>query len=104
MTPDTIETKKDPKTGKKIEEHGSRGMAIKVLDVGGEVLIDDNGAHNQDFLMINQPVFAFANTEDYLVWIRYFLQDNDKADGFFAPTFFRFLLLLTSKKADPDMS
>jgi hypothetical protein len=51
-------------TGKK--EHDSRGMAIKVLDVGGEVLTEDNGAHNQDFLMINQPMFAFANTEDYL--------------------------------------
>ncbi|MDD1613504.1 MAG: catalase, partial [Methylococcaceae bacterium] len=38
-------------------KHGSRGMAIKVLDVGGEVLIDDNGVCNQDFLMINQPVF-----------------------------------------------
>jgi Catalase len=47
-------------------DHDSRGMAIKVLDVGGEVLIDDNGAHNQDFLMINQRMFAFANTEDYL--------------------------------------
>lgn len=48
------------------KEHESRGMAIKILDVGGEVLTDDNGAHNQDFLMINQPMFAFANTEDYL--------------------------------------
>jgi len=66
-------------------KHGSRGMAIKVLDVGGEVLIDDNGAHNQDFLMINQPMFAFANTEDYLRLDRVLDQQGDKADGFFAP-------------------
>ena len=36
-------------------------MAVKVLDVGGEVLAKDHEACNQDFLMINQPKFAFAN-------------------------------------------
>jgi hypothetical protein len=67
-------------------EHGSRGMAIKVLDVGGEVLIDDNGAHNQDFLMINQPMFAFANTEDYLRLDKIlFNLGDDMAKAFFAP-------------------
>jgi hypothetical protein len=81
--PDTIEI--DPVTKNEVEEHGSRGMAIKVLDVGGEVLIDDNGAHNQDFLMINQPVFAFANIEDYLRLDRVLDRDNDVAAGFFAP-------------------
>ena len=81
--PDTTEI--DPITKKEIEEHGSRGMAIKVLNVGGEVLIEDNGAHNQDFLMINQPVFAFANTEDYLRLDRVLYRDNDVAAGFFAP-------------------
>lgn len=85
VSPDTTEI--DPLTKKEVEEHGSRGMAIKVLDVGGEVLIDDNGAHNQDFLMINQPMFAFANTEDYLRLDRVLDQDNDVAAGFFAPLF-----------------
>jgi len=67
-------------------KHGSRGMAIKVLDVGGEVLIDDNGAHNQDFLMINQSVFAFANTEDYLRLDKIlFERGDDKSAEFFAP-------------------
>lgn len=80
---DTVEI--DSITQKEVEEHGSRGMAIKVLDVGGEVLIDDNGAHNQDFLMINQPMFAFANTEDYLRLDRILYRDNDVAAGFFAP-------------------
>ena len=66
-------------------EHGSRGMAIKVFDVGGEVLIADNGACNQDFLMINQPVFAFANTDDYLRLTRILDRNDDNPDAFFAP-------------------
>lgn len=66
-------------------DHGSRGMAIKVYDVEGEILLDDNGAKNQDFLMINQPVFAFANSEDYLRLNRIILKHNDDPEGFFAP-------------------
>ncbi|MER0172050.1 MAG: hypothetical protein DU489_15930 [Nitrosomonas sp.] len=87
--PDTTEIEIDPVTKKEVavEKHGSRGMAIKVLDVGGEVLIDDNGEHNQDFLMINQPMFAFANTEDYLRLDRTLLKDDDIADSFFLPVF-----------------
>ena len=46
-------------------ENGSRGMAIKIFDVDGEMLIKDNGANNQDFLMINTPVFAFPNVRSY---------------------------------------
>ncbi|MCD2451594.1 hypothetical protein GO003_014460 [Methylicorpusculum oleiharenae] len=87
VEPDTTETEIDPRTNEvvEVEKQGSRGMAIKVLNVGGEVLTDDNGAHNQDFLMINQPMFAFANTEDYLRLDRVLLQDNDVADRFFLP-------------------
>jgi catalase len=46
-------------------KNGSRGMAIKVLDVGGPVLLEDGNARNQDFLMINTPEFAFRNVRDY---------------------------------------
>jgi catalase len=46
-------------------ENGSRGMAIKIFDVDGEVLIKDKRANNQDFLMINTPVFAFPNVRSY---------------------------------------
>lgn len=46
-------------------ENGSRGMAIKLYDVDGEVFILDNERRNQDFLMINTPEFAFRNTTDY---------------------------------------
>lgn len=66
-------------------ENGSRGMAIKVLGVGGKVLLDDNGRHNQDFLMINTPAFAFANVEDYLRLNQILLSQNDDSSLFFAP-------------------
>lgn len=66
-------------------EHGSRGMAIKVFDVGNDVLIEDEGACNQDFLMINQPVFAFANTDDYLRLTRFLDRNNDNPNAFFDP-------------------
>ncbi len=46
-------------------EHGSRGMAIKLLMVDGERLVPKDEPMTQDFLMVNQPVFASANVEDY---------------------------------------
>lgn len=46
-------------------KNGSRGMAIKIFDVDGDMLVKDNGANNQDFLMINTPVFAFPNVRSY---------------------------------------
>lgn len=71
----------DLKDGK----HGSRGMAIKVLDVGEPVLQEDGGDCNQDFLMINTPAFAFANTEDYLRLTRIIREHDDDPKLFFAP-------------------
>jgi hypothetical protein len=84
VSPDTKEITIDS-TKEVVVQHGSRGMAIKVLDVGGNVLDDDNGAHNQDFLMINQPMFAFANTEDYVRLDRVLVEDKDDPKRFFAP-------------------
>lgn len=49
-----------------VRQNGSRGMAIKVMDVEGDMLSKDDGQSNQDFLMINTPEFAFANVRDYL--------------------------------------
>jgi catalase len=46
-------------------ENGSRGMAIKVFDIDGEMLVYDKGANNQDFLMINTSAFAFPNVRSY---------------------------------------
>lgn len=77
----SVRVEHDLKDGK----NGSRGMAIKVLDVGETVLQEDGGAHNQDFLMINQPAFAFANTEDYLRLTKIIREHNDDPSIFFAP-------------------
>ena len=66
-------------------KNGSRGMAIKVMDVKGEVLQDDDGRSSQDFLMINTPNFVFANTEDYHRLTKVLLENNDSPDAFFAP-------------------
>jgi hypothetical protein len=69
------------KTGK----HGSRGMAIKMFNAGENVLSKDQGKNNQDFLMINQPNFAFANIEDYHRLHRIPDTQNDRPKIFFAP-------------------
>ncbi len=68
-------------------KHGSRGMAIKVLDVepGAEMLQEDHGARNHDFLMINTPAFAFANVRDYLRLTTVIHENNDDPGLFFAP-------------------
>jgi hypothetical protein len=65
-------------------KHGSRGMAIKILEVDGKVLLEDKGDHNQNFLMINQPSFVFANAEDYLRLDQIIFEDKDNATRFFA--------------------
>ena len=43
-----------------------------------------HGAATQDFLMVNQPVFAFANVEDYEVLSRVLVDHHDDARPFFA--------------------
>jgi len=63
-----------------IRQNGSRGMAIKVMDVDGEMLVKDDGRCNQDFLMINTPAFAFANVRDYLRLQRILARDALGAD------------------------
>jgi hypothetical protein len=68
--------------------HGSRGMALKVMGVTGSPLLTTNlltthGPLSQDFLMINQPVFAFANVVDYEALSEVLVQDNDRPDRFF---------------------
>lgn len=65
--------------------HGSRGMAIKLLGVVGKPLMPTEGRLTQDFLLINQPVFAFANVEDYLALSQVLLKTDDPK-AFFART------------------
>ena len=68
-------------------ENGSRGMAIKVMGVTGDMLSKDNGQSNQDFLMINTPEFAFANVRDYLRLDRILAlsEKGDDAAPYFLP-------------------
>jgi hypothetical protein len=47
--------------------HDSRGMAIKLMGVEGERLVPRDEPLTQDFLLVNHPVFAFSNVEDYEV-------------------------------------
>jgi hypothetical protein len=65
--------------------HGSRGMAIKLHGVNGRLIDSGSGGEQtQDLLMINQPVFAFANVEDYEVLSRVLVDNKDEAAAFFA--------------------
>lgn len=57
--------------------HGSRGMAIKLMKVAGTRLIDRDEPLTQDFLMVNQPMFAFANVEDYAAFNEFSLKSSD---------------------------
>jgi hypothetical protein len=66
-------------------KHGSRGMAVKVLDAGNETLLSDRGRIAQDFLMINQPSFAFANVSDYVKVNQVIADNDDDPSMFFAP-------------------
>ncbi len=70
-----------------LRSNGSRGMAIKLLDVDGEILNQDQGHSNQDFLMINTPQFAFANVRDYLRLNRALMlsETADSGAAFFLP-------------------
>jgi hypothetical protein len=75
VLPDSTE-----ENGKPVQ--GSRGMAIKVKGVPDP---DSNGTLvDQDWLMVNHPVFAFANVEDYEVLSRVILEDNESPSRFFA--------------------
>jgi len=75
-----------PPTGAEVRTQGSRGMAVKLYDVGGDRLVPGDGERTQDFLMINQPVFAFANVEDYEVLSALIAVDDRAAGKFFERT------------------
>lgn len=62
-------------------EHGSRGMAVKVCNVDGDIIDEDfDGQKNQDFLMINQPEFAFSDVHSYLFLTRTLFQSEFGTD------------------------
>jgi hypothetical protein len=60
-------------------------MAIKLLGVRGVPLVQTAfGPLTQDFLMVNHPVFAFANAEDYEALSQILVEDKDEVSRFFA--------------------
>jgi hypothetical protein len=63
--------------GVKSRLHGSRGMAIKVRGLPATSYYGDE-PDTQDFLMVNFPVFPFANVADYLVLTRAQLEHKDE--------------------------
>ena len=73
--------------GKPLRTHGSRGMAIKLYDVNGPRLTPNDKERTQDFLMINQPFFAFANAQDYRDLNQIILEDGEKPDRYFKERF-----------------
>lgn len=78
--------------------HGSRGMAIKLLGVSGSPLMPTKEPLTQDFLMINSPVFAFANVEDYEALSKVLLENKDSPLPFFAKR------ILKKPDGKPDLS
>lgn len=78
---------KDTSDGNRIMNHGSRGMAIKILHVGCDTLLADGDMQNQDFLMVNTPEFAFRNVRDYrrLTAALVASEDGSTPDLFFLP-------------------
>ena len=84
ILPDVLKDEANPAN---VNVNRSRGMALKILNVGQRTLLPDGGKANQDFLMINTPEFAFANVRDYLRLTRVLMLDEIGAspDLFFAP-------------------
>ncbi len=84
--------------GQNVRQNGSRGMAIKIRNVAGEMLSADAGQSNQDFLMINTPEFAFANVRDYLRLNKILAETDNGADAtkYFAPA-------ILAERGDPTL-
>lgn len=61
----------------------SRGMAIKLMGVEGDTLLDEPGGKTQDFLLINQPMFAFPNVAEYLAFTRIQVEKKDNSKEIF---------------------
>ncbi|MBM4201874.1 MAG: catalase family protein [Gammaproteobacteria bacterium] len=67
--------------------NSSRGMAIKLMGVEGSTLLNEPGGKTQDFLLINQPMFAFANVAEYLDVTRLQVQHRDDGTKVFPALF-----------------
>jgi hypothetical protein len=55
------------------------------MGVEGETLMNEPGGKTQDFLLINQPMFAFPNVHEYLEFTRIQFANKEDVRPFFAP-------------------
>jgi hypothetical protein len=72
-----------PRNGVTTRQHGSRGMAVKILGLPGATLASDEPG-TQDLLMVNFPVFPFANVADYLALTQAQLEFEPDMEAVFA--------------------
>ncbi len=81
-------------------KHGSRGMAIKIRGLSAPVFDESDEPGTQDFLMVNLPVFPFANVADYLELTIAQLSGKDNPEVFL-PAFGLALSKMPNRAAAP---
>lgn len=85
-------------------EKDSRGMAIKLLGVDGDTLLErDASARTQDFVMLNSPIFFLDDPQDYLSLMQLFTSEN-KIKKKLAPLLMPFSVGLKSTKLAAQLS
>lgn len=80
----------------------ARGMAVKLLDVPGKKLLDDE-ASSQDFIMVNHPVFFVRNASDYVGFQEAIDKGGIRAFGWFLGHLFhetRIILAIRNKEVN----
>lgn len=96
---------KNPTTN--ANESSSRGMAIKLLNIEGSTLLANSSSEQeQDFLMINTPIFAFADVSEYLDLTQVQADNNDDITKLFTvkplpPARLKTLQIVGKIKASP---
>jgi hypothetical protein len=85
----------------------ARGMAVKLFGVpGNKLLADDATAHEQDFIMVNHPVFFVRNASDYVGFQRAIDSGGIRAFGWFAGHLFhetRIILGIRNKEVNSPL-
>lgn len=91
-------------SGQSQDDHtgDARGMAVKVMGVGGQKLLsDEQSAGTQDFLMMNSPVFFVRNAADYVGFVKAFSTSALTAAGWLTSHLFHetaILLAIQNRK------
>ena len=91
-------------------ERDARGMAVKLLDVPGEKLLDlQEHAQTQDFVMMNSPNYFIRDLDDYVELTKYLAVGDNFGYFLNGPSFNPFSwrwrelrLVIGTKKAAPE--